>query len=230
MKQKNRPEAIEETPVPRPVALGMKSHIGWAAVVALAGPVASVEVVAKRRIQMATTFEVGAVYHKSQELSVAEAEALIRASEAMFERTAREALVDLAAELRAAGCEPVASALASGSGRTLPPLASILKSHALVHAAEGELYRQVLLRASEACHISALSIPAKEIEARAAGALGVAPAQLPARLAALGKASGRPWARDQKESALVAWIALAAPKRSGRVGRREPREAPRDGT
>jgi len=171
MKQKNRPEAIEETAVPRPVALGMKSHIGWTAVVALAGPVASAEVVAKRRIQMATTFDVGAVYHKSQELSVAEAEALIRASEAMFERTAREALIDLAAELRAAGCEPVASAVASGNGRTLPPLASILKSHALVHAAEGDLYRRVLLRASEACRIPALPIPETEIEARAAAAL-----------------------------------------------------------
>jgi hypothetical protein len=193
----------------RPVALGMKSHIGWAAVVALAGPVASAEVVAKRRIQMAGTFDEGAVYHKGQGLPFTQAEAHIRSSEERFERTAREALADLAAELRTAGCEPVASGLVSGNGRALPPLASILRSHALVHAAEGELYRRVLLRASEACRIPALPIPAKEIEARAAGALGIAPARLPARLAALGKASGRPWARDQKESALAAWIALA---------------------
>jgi hypothetical protein len=195
---------------PRPVAIGLKSHIGWAAVVALAGPVASAEVVAKRRIDMATTFDEGAVYHKSQELSLARAEALIRSSEERFERAAREALADLAAELRAAGCEPVGSGLVSGNGKPLPPLASILRSHALVHAAEGELYRRVLSRASEACCIPALSIRAREIEARAAGALEIAPAQLPARLAALGKASGRPWARDQKESALAAWIALAA--------------------
>jgi hypothetical protein len=80
----------------------------------------------------------------------------------------------------------------------------------LVHAAEGELYRRVLVRACEACGIRALPIPAKEIELRAAGALGIAPAGLPARLAALGKHAGRPWARDQKESALAAWIALGA--------------------
>ncbi len=193
----------------RPAALGMKSHIGWAAVVALPGPVASAEVVAKRRIQMAGTFDEGAVYHKGQELPLTQAEALIRSSEERFERTAREALVDLAAELRAAGCEPVASGLVSGDGKALPRLPSILRSHALVHAAEGELYRRVLLRASEACRIPSLPIPAKEIEARAAAALGIAPARLPARLAALGKPSGRPWARDQKESALAAWIALA---------------------
>src|SRR6267378_2371841 len=145
----------------RPVALGMKSHIGWSAVVALAGPVTSPEVVAKRRIDMATTFDEGAVYHK-------------------------------------------------GRGKALPPLASILKSHALVHAAEGDLYRRVLLRASEACRIPALPIPEREIEARAAGAVGIRPARFAARLAALGKASGKPWTRDQKESAMVAWIALAA--------------------
>ena len=194
---------------PRPVALGIKSHIGWAAVVAVAGPVGSAEVVAKRRIDMATTFDEGAVYHKGQELSVARAEALIRSSEERFERTARETLVDLAAELRAAGCEPVASGLVSGDGKPLPPLASILRSHVLVHAAEADLYRRVLLRASENLRIPVHKIPAREIEARAAGALGIDPARLPARLAALGKASGRPWARDQKESALAAWIALA---------------------
>jgi hypothetical protein len=210
MARTDRPEAIEETAAPRPASLGIKCHTGWAAVVALAGPVASAEVVAKRRIDMATTFDEGAVYHKGQELSVSQAETLIRSSEAKFERAAREALAKLAAELRAGGCEPVACGLVSGDGRAPPPLASILRSHALVHAAEGELYRQVLLRASEACRIPALPIPAKEIEARAAAALGIARARLPARLAELGKASGSPWTRDQKESALAAWIALAA--------------------
>jgi hypothetical protein len=192
----------------RPVALGMKSHTGWAAVVALCGPAGSAEVFAKRRIEMATTFDEGAVYHKSQELPLARADALIRSSEEKFERIAREALAALVAELRTAGCETVASVLVGGAGKALPPLESIVKSHALVHAAEGELYRRVLRRASEACHIPVLEIPAKEIGARAARALGIAPAQLTARLAALGKAAGRPWARDQKDSALAAWVAL----------------------
>jgi len=107
----------------RPVALGMKSHIGWAAVAALAGPAASAEVVAKLRIDMATTFDEGAVYHKGQDLPFDQAEALIRSSEEKFERTAREALSALVAELRAAGYEAVASGLVSGDGKALPPLA-----------------------------------------------------------------------------------------------------------
>jgi len=184
-------------------------------VVALAGPPASAQVIAKRRIAMATTFDEGAVYHKGQELSVERAEALIRSSEEKFERTARDALIDFVAELRTAGCEPVASGLVAGSGKALPSLASILKSHALVHTAEGELYRRVLVRASEACRIPVLPVPEKELEARAASALGIRPAELPVRLAALGKASGKPWTKDQKESALAAFVALATGQRSG---------------
>ena len=67
----------------KPVALGIKSHIGWAAVVGLAGPAALAEVVAKRRIDIATTFDEGAVYHKGQELPFDRAEALIRAAVAL---------------------------------------------------------------------------------------------------------------------------------------------------
>ena len=191
------------------VALGMKSHIGWAAVVALAGPAGSPTVVAKRRIDVATTFDEGAVYHKSQELPLDAAEALIRSSTGRFERLAGEGLRDLISGIRAGGREVVAAGILSGASKALPPLASIVKSHALVHAAEGELYRQVFRRACEACGIAAISIGARDLEKRAASSLETAPAQLVARLAALGKASGKPWAKDQKESALAAWIALA---------------------
>lgn len=192
----------------RPLALGMKSHTGWAAVVALAGPADAPAVVAKRRVEMASTFAEGAVYHVGQELPLARAEELIRSSEERFERLAREALAALASELRTAGCEPVASVVLGGA-RALPPLASILRSHPLVHAAEGELYRRVLLGASQACGIPARLLPAARVLPLAASALRVSPASLSVRLAALGKASGRPWARDQKEAALAAWIDLA---------------------
>jgi hypothetical protein len=195
----------------RPAAIGMRPHVGWAAVVALAGPPSGPEVVARRRIEMATAFDEGAVYHVGRELPLPRAEALLRSSEERFLRTAREALAALAEELRAAGCSAVASAVVSGEGRPLPPLEAILRSHPLVHAAEGEFYRQVLVRASEACRIPALLVPARGIPARAARALGVPEERLGARLAALGRAAGRPWARDQKESALAAWIALARP-------------------
>jgi hypothetical protein len=192
----------------RPASIGLKTHTGWAAAVALAGGPAPAEVVAKRRIDMATTFDEGAVYHVARELPLARAQALVRSSEERFERIAREALAALADELRAAGLEPVASAVLAGAERPLPPLEAVLRSHAQVHAAEGQLYRRAVVRASEACRIPARLVPARELFALAARALGTTAAGLAPRLAALGRASGRPWARDQKDAALAAWIAL----------------------
>jgi hypothetical protein len=52
-------------------------------------------------------------------------------------------------------------------------------------------------------------VPANALAGRAAVAAGLTPARLTARLAAMGKASGKPWAADQKQATLAAWIALA---------------------
>lgn len=190
-------------------ALGFSPHIGWAAVVAIAGPPDAPRVVGKRRVEMATTFDTGAVYHVGQGLPLARAEALVRSSERKFEAAARVSIAAFAAELRDLGLEPIASAVLAGGAKPLPPLEAILRSHALVHAAEGELYRRVLARASEACAIPAALVPAKDLPARVAGATGLPERRVVSSLGEMGKASGTPWARDQKEAALAAWLALS---------------------
>ncbi|HEY6101169.1 MAG TPA: hypothetical protein VIW03_17160, partial [Anaeromyxobacter sp.] len=90
-------------PTARRAALGFSSHIGWSAVVAMAGPPDAPGVVAKRRVEMAATFRVGAVYHVGQGLPLAEAEALVLSSEQKFEATARAGIAAIAAELRGLG-------------------------------------------------------------------------------------------------------------------------------
>jgi hypothetical protein len=196
-------------PAARRAALGFSPHIGWAAVVAISGPSEAPRVVAKRRIDMATTFETGAVYHAGQSLPLARAEELVRSSEEAFGTIARAGIAALSDELRGLGLELLASAILSGSTRPLPPLESILRSHALVHAAEGELYRRVLARASEECGVPAALVPAAELPARIAGAVRLPERRVASTLVEIGKASGKPWARDQKEATLAAWLALA---------------------
>jgi len=196
-----------------PVALGWKAHTGWAVVVALADPGSGLEIVAKRRIEMASTFDSGAVYHAARKLPFPSAEAFVVSSEERLERVARGAISALAAELGTAGWELAASVIASGTGKALPPLEAILESHALVHAAEGELFRRILANASESCRISSAFVPARELPSRAARAAGISEVRLAARLASLGKASGRPWAQDHKEATLAAWVALSSPRR-----------------
>ena len=180
--------------------------------VAISGPPDAPSVVAKHRVEMAATFDVGAVYHVGQGLPLAEADALVRSRERTFLAAAKASIAALVADLRELRLELIASAVLAGGAKPLPPLETILRSHALVHAAEGELYRRVLLRASEACAIPAAFVPAKDLPARVAEATGIPEKRVVSFLGEIGKASGRPWARDQKEAALAAWFALAGPR------------------
>src|SRR5713226_909350 len=154
-------------------ALGFKTHTGWAAVVAIAGG----EVLAKRRIDLATDFRTGAVFHAGQELPFAQAQALIASSQLRFEGKAGDAIAAIVEDLRAARCEVIGSGIVAGNPRPLPALESILKSHALVHAAEGQLYRQVFATASAACRVPAVLVPAKELASRAARSMKISAAE-----------------------------------------------------
>jgi hypothetical protein len=110
----------------RRAALGFSPHIGWAAIAVVSGPPEEPTLVAKRRVEMARTFETGAVYHASQRLPVAEAERLVRSSEQTFEAAAEATIAALAEELRRLGVEPTASVILAGRAKPLPPLETIL--------------------------------------------------------------------------------------------------------
>ena len=186
-------------------ALGFSVHIGKAAVVAVGGAADAPEILGKAVLQVATTFEEGAVFHMGQELPLDEARALIRDSEVRFTERARDQLAVFVARL---GARVVAAGMVAAPPKVLPPLESILKAHPLVHAAEGELYRRVFSEAAAALGAAPERVPADALARRAGAAAGLTPAKLAARLAAMGKASGKPWAADQKQAALAAWIAL----------------------
>jgi hypothetical protein len=189
----------------RRAAVGFKVHTGWAAVVAVGGP--GPEVLAKARVQVAWTFEEGAVFHVGQKLPIEEARALVSEAEARFVKQARAELAAFAGNLDA---QVVAAAVVWGGPKPLPPLETILKAHPLVHAAEAELYRRVFAEAGEAVlGVTPQRPPGSELLARAASALRLTEATLAERLAVMGKASGRPWTVDQREAALAAWLALA---------------------
>jgi hypothetical protein len=195
-------------PATHPVTLGIVTHTGRASVLALAGPPEAPAVLAKTRIDVATTFEEGAVFHVSQALSLAAARKLVERSERTFTERAEAQLDAFIAQLDALHGEVVAAGMVAPMAKELPPFEKILKSHALVHSAEGELYRRVFSEAAAALGYRPVRIPPDQLAARLAAGLGLTLAKLDARLAALGKASGRPWAADQKQAALVAWLAL----------------------
>src|SRR5262245_3288011 len=99
------------------VALGFNVHTGWAAVVAVARRRDALEIIAKERIDMAFTFEEGAVFHMAESLSVAEARALIESREKEFEALAVKGLGAIIDRL---GADVAGGAVVDGAAKRLP--------------------------------------------------------------------------------------------------------------
>ncbi len=190
----------------RRVALGFKTRTGRAIVVVLGGTAEAPEILAKVRVDVATTFDEGAVFHVAQGLPIDEARALIDRSEAAFVERARASLERLVDDL---GATVIAAGMVAPPVKRLPRLEAILKAHPLLHAAEGELYRRVFTGAGAALGPRPTRIAPEELVVRAVDALGLTNATVTSKLAAIGKASGRPWTADHKDAALAAWLVLA---------------------
>ena len=188
------------------ISLGFSVRTGRAFIVALSGAPDAPAIRAKTLVQIAFTFEEGAVFHAAEELPLAAARKLVTSAEARFAKKATRGLREFVDTLDG---EIVVAAMAAKPEKPAPPLESTLKAHTLIHAAEGELYRRVYAAAASELGFEVARISPDAVTEEIASALELAPASVTARLAAIGKASGKPWAADQKKAALAAWWALA---------------------
>jgi hypothetical protein len=198
------------------VTVGLRAHTGWAVAVALAGPPAAPSVVDRRRLDLTDPEVPRQAFHAAADLDAAAAAALVERATRTAEALAERAVRGLAGELRSAGHRLGGAGVVLGGGRRLGTLAQVLASHAAMHAAEGELYREVLVHACAACGLPVTGVPERDLHDRAAAVLGVPVPDLRRRVAELGRACGPPWAQDQKSAALAAWLALAAALPRGR--------------
>ncbi len=191
-------------------AIGLRAHSGWAALVAVAGSAAGIEVVDRRRIELADPDVPGSrqPYHEAESLPPGDARALLDRFEASAQSRARKALDEVTRELARDGRAPRACGLLAASGRPLPALESILASHALIHAADGEHFRTALSRAGEHFRLRVFRVREKEIFEKASQALEIPAEALRRRLGELGRSIGPPWTQDQKLAALAGWLAL----------------------
>jgi hypothetical protein len=99
----------------------------------------------------------------------------------------------------------------AGGTRAPPELARILAAHPLMHSAEGELYREVLVEAAADAGLTVSRVPGRDLAAHAASRMGCDAAAIAVKLTELGRQVGRPWRRDEKDAALAAWLALGVP-------------------
>ncbi len=192
-------------------ALGFRVHSGWAAAVVLCGPLDAPVVVDRRKIQLVKvfTYTFRQPYHTAAKMPRPDAIRFIRGVQSDAKRLALSSLRSLQTDLAEGDFKIVRSALLLASGRALPALETILASHALIHTADGELFRDSLRAACTRFHLPVQGIREKELFAAGAKAFGIQPAVLKRRIAALGKSLGPPWSQDEKFAALGAWLSLS---------------------
>jgi hypothetical protein len=193
-----------------PARLGFAPHSGWAALVVVAGTPRSPEVVLRERIEM-TDRTPGAAqpYHAVEGRPLAEATRRIAGYKRTADALAYEAVRSVVEDLKARGYAPVASGILQSSGRDGASLEAILASHALIHTADGNHFRDALFQAGRRCGLEVVRVPLKTLAERASEALGEPAAKLQATVQGFKKAVGAPWGADQKSAALVAWMLAA---------------------
>lgn len=193
-------------------ALGFRAHSGWTALVVLSVTAGVPSILERQRLHLVETFtyQFRQPYHTAKRMPLDEARAFIARVERQAQSLARRAITERKESLRAQGYELNRCGLVLASGRTLPPLPQILASHALIHTADGELFRRAILDASASSGLASATAKERDLLTETSGALRLKPNDLTRRIADLGRPLGPPWSQDEKFASLVAWLALAS--------------------
>jgi len=181
-------------------AIGVRVHSGWSVLVAVSGDAAAPEIVERKHIVVIDPAKAGAKqpYHFAEALAIPAAQKHIADCAAASTRLASVAIDEVLNDLRKRDYRVAGCALLLASGRALPSLPAILASHALIHTAEGEFFRNVFRDAFEKLHVRVTGVRERELEPDAMK-----------RISALGRSLGPPWTSDEKSATLAALTLLS---------------------
>jgi hypothetical protein len=195
----------------KPAAIGVRVHSGWGAVVAVAGQNGVEEIIERRKVAIIDAKKPGVAqpYHYVEEMELPAAERHLTQCAIDSKRLAREALDHISSDLLKRGYSLAGAAILLSSARPLPDLEEILASHALIHTAEGEFFRQAFRHAFESLKVPVTGIRERELDERTQQAFGKLAAQVRENIDGMGRILGPPWTQDEKMAALAASIVLA---------------------
>jgi hypothetical protein len=191
-------------------AIGIRTHSGWGALVAVSNNAGTVQVIARQRIAITTPGSRGGnqPYHFAKGLDLPGAEKFLEdcfvASKGLAWAALRNLKGALLSQYRVVG-----TAILLASGRPLPSLSNILASHALIHAAEGEFFRQAFSKACASLDLPLTGFRECDLEACVQTTFGRGAAGVRHNIASLGRSLGPPWTKDQKMATLAALMVLA---------------------
>jgi hypothetical protein len=190
------------------VAFGLKAHSGWAALVVLGGSRNELVVIDRRRVELVEESWAKQPYHAAEELEPKEAHGLVKRGIDAARRIALQQMRELVKREQKRQNELVGCAVLVNDPMPDWSTAEILAVHFRMHKAEGVLFRDVLVRATEKCGLRYVAVHEKRLAEQAGKALRTPATVLTKTIATLGKSVGPPWGRDQKDAALAALIAL----------------------
>jgi hypothetical protein len=147
-------------------------------------------------------------YHAVEFLCVEEATGRLDGYLSAATRLARESIQAQDWKLKKLGIVLKSAGILESSSRKHIALASILASHALIHAAEGDHFRNALSAAAEQLRIEVCRLQVRALEEHAMTCLRLPRKRLLDTVNGLGREVGPPWGADQKKAALLAWTLL----------------------
>jgi hypothetical protein len=197
-------------------AVGFRVHSGWAAVVAVCLDKGAPVVLARQRVHLVDTFtyEFRQPYHTAEKMLLEQAREFVARMKAEARRLAYRAIGQLESRTQEQGVKVTRCGLLLASGRPLPRLEKILASHALIHTADGEHFREAIVHASERCGLAMNCVKERELLDRAGQTFRLKPKELLRRVTELGRPLGSPWSQDEKFATVAAWFALARTSKS----------------
>jgi len=195
-------------------AVGFRVHSGWAAAVVVSLEKSEPVVLARQRVQLVDTFtyEFRQPFHTAEKMLIGQAREFLARMQGEARRLAYGAIKELASRAEEQGVKLTRCALLLASGRALPELEKILGSHALIHTADGEHFREAVLHAGAQCGLRDFRIKEKELLEHSEEVLRLKSAALMRRITELGKPLGPPWSQDEKFAKLAAWLAAIVPE------------------
>lgn len=181
------------------VVLGVSTRTGSAVIIALVGTRHRPDFAGRWNVRLIPPEVERAAYHAAADLTVTQADELIRRTEQAAEAGGVAALQAAEASLQAGEVTAVAVVVKAVS--VPASTAQVLKSHAWMHAAEGVLYREAMLAAARKLGWTAHAVDSAGLT------------DLHRELTAIGRAAGRPWRRLEKDAAAAALPLLSPHER-----------------
>jgi hypothetical protein len=148
-------------------------------------------------------------YHAAEKLPLPKAKVVVRRGIQSASILSRKCIADIVKEFAGSEFTLHRAAILVGTGMPDWTVEQILSVHIRMHKAEGELFRNALVKAAAASKLSVLTVPERELQVLASRRLRLTPSEIAKHLVKTGKKIGPPWGRDQKDAALAAWTSLA---------------------